>query len=113
MYLHIERHGAGRVVHALSEGTSDDIGRRVPLTEHPDTADLADSLDETGDSRAAGIDQLTAAYIPSMLPNGLHRGPPLGRSDYQGVTRPVRQPRRNVVVLDARHPPRPGPSDCP
>lgn len=50
------------------EGSPDNIGRRVPLTEHSETAELADSLDETGDSLTTGIDQLTAAHIPNMLP---------------------------------------------
>ncbi|WP_326797455.1 phage portal protein [Streptomyces sp. NBC_01808] len=85
VWRHVERHEPGRIVHALYEGTRDNIGRRTPLTEHPDTADLVDSLDTDGDSIATGIDQLTAAYVPNMLPNRLHRGSPIGRSDYAGV----------------------------
>ncbi|HEY1176693.1 MAG TPA: phage portal protein, partial [Phytomonospora sp.] len=45
VWRHFERHEPGRIVHALYEGTADNAGRRVPLTEHPDTADLVDSLD--------------------------------------------------------------------
>jgi A118 family predicted phage portal protein len=82
VWRHIERHEPGRIVHALYEGTADSIGRRVPLTEHPDTADLAGSLDADGDSIATGIQPLTAAYVPNMLPNRLHRAAPIGRSDY-------------------------------
>ncbi|MCX4824236.1 phage portal protein [Streptomyces sp. NBC_01142] len=82
VWRHFERHESGRIVHALYEGTRENVGRRVPLTEHPDTADLVDSLDGDGDGITTGIRDLTAAYIPNMLPNRLHRGSPIGRSDY-------------------------------
>ncbi|QCX77662.1 Phage portal protein, SPP1 Gp6-like [Streptomyces sp. YIM 121038] len=82
VWRHIERHEPGRILHALYEGTADNIGRAVPLAEHPDTASLADSLGEDGVSIATGIRDLTAAYVPNMLPNRLHRGSDLGRSDY-------------------------------
>ncbi|MEV8317993.1 phage portal protein [Streptomyces sp. NPDC059900] len=84
VWRHFERHEPGRIVHALYEGSGDRVGRRVPLTEHPDTADLVNSLDldGEGDSIATGIRDLTAAYVPNMLPNRLHRGSPIGRSDY-------------------------------
>lgn len=88
VWRHIERHEPGRVVHALYEGTPDNIGRRVPLTEHPDTADLAELVTPGEDGEpavATGVDQLTAAYVPNMLPNRLHRSSPVGRSDYQSV----------------------------
>jgi A118 family predicted phage portal protein len=82
VFRHIERHESGRIVHALYQGTDDNIGRTVPLTEHPETAELADSLDADGQSIATGIRELTASYVPNMLPNRLHRGAPVGRSDY-------------------------------
>jgi A118 family predicted phage portal protein len=88
VWRHIERHEPGRVVHALYEGGPDNIGRRVPLTEHPDTADLAAqaTLDDDGETAIpTGITQLTAAYVPNMLPNRLHRSSPVGRSDYAAV----------------------------
>ncbi|MGW3711356.1 phage capsid protein [Streptomyces albogriseolus] len=85
VWRHIERHAPGIIEHALYEGTPDSIGHRVPLTEHPDTADIAATLDATGDSMATGVQGLTAAYIPNMLPNRLHRTAPIGRSDFQGV----------------------------
>ncbi|MGD6762054.1 phage portal protein [Streptomyces sp. BH097] len=88
VWRHIERHEPGRIVHALYEGTSDNIGRRAPLGEHPDTADLAADavLDEDGETAVpTGITQLTAAYVPNMLPNRLHRSSPVGRSDYAAV----------------------------
>ncbi|MFD9069499.1 phage portal protein [Streptomyces lasiicapitis] len=82
VWRHIERHEPGRILHALYEGTADNIGRAVPLAEHPDTAGLADSLGQDGVSIATGIRDLTAAYVPNMLPNRLHRGSDIGRSDY-------------------------------
>ncbi|MYY08819.1 phage portal protein [Streptomyces sp. SID4919] len=82
VWRHFERHEPGRIVHALYQGTPTNTGRRVPLTEHPDTADIAPTLDTDGDSIATGIRDLTAAYVPNMLPNRLHRTSPLGRSDY-------------------------------
>jgi hypothetical protein len=82
VFRHIERHESGRIVHALYEGTADSIGRQVPLTEHSDTAQLADSLDADGQSVLTGIRELTASYVPNMLPNRLQRAAPIGRSDY-------------------------------
>ncbi|ADI05554.1 hypothetical protein SBI_02433 [Streptomyces bingchenggensis BCW-1] len=88
VWRHIERHESVRIVHALYQGTRDNIGRAVPLTEHTEhteTADLVDSLGDDGVSIATGIRDLTAAYVPNMLPKRLHRGSPIGRSDYAGV----------------------------
>ncbi|NML50549.1 phage capsid protein [Streptomyces sp. R302] len=87
VWRHMERHAPGEVEHALYEGTPDNVGRRVPLTEHPVTRALVDSLDldgsgATGATVSTGIQQLTASYVPNMLPNRLYRGSPLGRSDY-------------------------------
>ncbi|MEH0556004.1 phage portal protein [Streptomyces sp. B21-101] len=81
-FRHIERHESGRILHTLYQGRADNIGRMVPLTEHPDTASLAESLDVDGQSVITGIRELTASYVPNMLPNRLHRGAPIGRSDY-------------------------------
>jgi A118 family predicted phage portal protein len=84
VYRHLERHEPGYIRHALFEGTKDNLGRIVPLTEHPDSADLADSLDAEGDGQtiSTGITELTASYVPNQHPNRLHRGSPIGRSDY-------------------------------
>ncbi|MFC5720361.1 phage portal protein [Streptomyces gamaensis] len=83
VWRHLERHEPGRIVHALYQGTPDRIGTRVPLVEHPETAPLAESLGPAGDTIETGIEALTAAYIPNILPNRRHRGSPFGRSDYQ------------------------------
>ncbi|MEU3712915.1 phage portal protein [Streptomyces catenulae] len=85
VWRHLERHEVGRVLHGLYEGTVDSLGTRVPLTEHPDTAPLADALGVEGDSIETGLDQLTAAYVPNIRPNRRYRGSPLGRSDYQSA----------------------------
>ncbi|WP_406298072.1 phage capsid protein [Embleya sp. NBC_00888] len=82
---HLERHEPGRIWHGVYQGTRDQLGRPVPLTEHPDTAGLADSLGEDGQSIATGITDLTAAYIPNVKPNRRRRGSPFGRSDFQGI----------------------------
>ncbi|MFJ9126992.1 phage capsid protein [Streptomyces sp. NPDC102340] len=82
VWRHIERHEPGRIVHALYEGTRDNIGRAVPLSEHSETAELVGSLGADRVSIATGIRELTAAYVPNMGPNRRHRSSPLGRSDY-------------------------------
>ncbi|MFE3586786.1 hypothetical protein ACFXOY_04595 [Streptomyces niveus] len=82
IWRHFERHEPGRIVHQLYRGTRDNVGRVTPLPEHPDTAELVGSLDTEGDSIATGIRELTAAYVPNMLPNRMHRSSPVGRSDF-------------------------------
>ncbi|MFE5673850.1 phage capsid protein [Streptomyces erythrochromogenes] len=84
VWRHFERHEPGRVIHALYRGTSNNVGRSVPLTEHPATADIAASLDPGGDGQtiSTGIPLLTCTYVPNLGPNRAHRGSPIGRSDY-------------------------------
>ncbi|MFE7316418.1 phage capsid protein [Streptomyces sp. NPDC057555] len=82
---HLERHEVGRIVHGLYQGTADNLGTRVPLTEHPDTVALVDSLGPTGDTIETGLGQLTACYVPNIRPNRRHRGSPFGRSDFQSA----------------------------
>lgn len=85
---HLEHHEPRFIRHALYEGSQDELGRIVPLTEHADTAGLAEVLVD-GDQVPTGIDQLTAVYVPNMRPNRIWRSVPsaaaLGRSDYAGV----------------------------
>ncbi|WP_258396531.1 phage portal protein [Streptomyces sp. Amel2xB2] len=83
VWRHLERHEPGAILHGLYQGDRDRLGVRVPLTEHPDVANLAGSLDEAGDTITTGLpDALTAAYVPNLRPNRKHRGSPLGRSDF-------------------------------
>ncbi len=83
---HLERHERGRIEHGLFEGTSDRLGRRIPITEHPATADI--SVDEES-GISTGFEGLTAVYVPNVLPNRKWRthvvGANLGRADYDGV----------------------------
>ena len=85
---HLERHESGAILHAVYEGTKDSLGTRVPLTEYPETADLAAYLDD-GDTIETGTKKLTAGYIPNMRPNRVWRNTPeatnLGRSDFSGI----------------------------
>lgn len=85
VWRHLERHESGLIVHGLYQGSADQLGRRVPLTEHPGTAPLAASLGADGDAIETGVPMLTAAYVPNMRPNRLDRESPHGRSDYQGA----------------------------
>lgn len=87
VWRHVERHESGRIMHALYEGTVGNVGRAVPLAEHPETADLAASLSDDDVSIPTGIRDLTAAYVPNMLPNRLHRGSEIGRGDYDAPIR--------------------------
>lgn len=79
--------GAGRITYALHEGTDQELGRAVPLVEHPDTAHLAELLDETG-SQPTGLDRLDVVRIPNAGPQRRWRklGPLKyhGRSDLDG-----------------------------
>ncbi|WP_149184507.1 phage portal protein [Streptomyces sp. TRM49041] len=82
VWRHLERHSPGRIEHALYQGSPDNLGVRVPLTEHPDVAELAASLGPEGDAIETGIDRMSAAYCPNIRPHRKHRGSPFGRSDY-------------------------------
>lgn len=85
---HLERHEPGVILHGAYSGTRDELGRRIALTDMPQTAGIADSL--TGpDEISTGVTMLTAAYVPNMRPNRIWRtsaaGAYYGRSDYAGV----------------------------
>lgn len=85
---HLERHEKGYILHGVYVGTRDELGRRIALTDMPETANLADSL--TGpDEIATNVPYLTASYVPNIRPNRIWRTVPeaayCGRSDFQGV----------------------------
>lgn len=77
--------GVGRIVYALHQGTATELGRPIPLTEHPSTAYLAELVDETG-AQATGLDRLDVVRIPNAGPQRRWRTLAplkyLGRSDY-------------------------------
>ncbi len=86
---HLERHEPGAILHGVYAGTRDELGRRIALTDMPETAALAEAITDNGDIITTGIGQLTASYLPNMKPNRCWRNMPkaghLGRSDYAGV----------------------------
>lgn len=79
---HLERHEPGVVYHGLYEGNRDNLGRKLPLADHPQTAGFAVNADG---GIPTGAKRLAAVYIPNMRPHRLIRGTPLGRSDYAGT----------------------------
>lgn len=75
IYRHLERHERGRILHGLYLGSSDVLGPAVPLTAHPATERLSETVE--------GVpDRLTVGYVPNMRPNRLDRNSPMGRSDF-------------------------------
>ncbi|GAA1977353.1 phage portal protein [Kitasatospora viridis] len=86
---HLERHERGVIYHGVYEGTIDNLGRQVPLTEYPATEPLADQVDADGGINTGAPTVLTAAYIPNMRPARQWRDIPMaaywGVSDYQGI----------------------------
>lgn len=89
---HLERHeldsqGNGVTFHGLYEGTSDNLGRVVPLTEHPSTAGIKVDADAAlVEDRTKG---LSVVHVPNQRPQRLWRRHPigvhLGRSDLAGL----------------------------
>lgn len=81
---HVESYRKGAIEHSLYQGSRDNIGRPIPLTEHDATAWLAEHLDG-GTVISLGVDELGAEYFPNMRPNPQWRNEPalrhLGRSD--------------------------------
>jgi hypothetical protein len=89
---HLERHeldslGNGVTLHGLYEGTKDNLGRLVPLTEHAATAGI--SVDEDSalvEDRTPG---LSVVHVPNQRPQRRWRthpvGSSLGRSDLDGL----------------------------
>jgi A118 family predicted phage portal protein len=84
LYRHLERHEKGAILHGLYEGDQKNLGTPVALSKVPETADLVDLLTD-GSTLVTNIPELTAVYIPNMLPNRGNRAGFLGRSDYAGA----------------------------
>ncbi len=91
---HLERHelaGTGRdaegvILHGLYEGTRDNLGRLVPLTEHTSTAGIQVNAEGL---IATGSPGLAVVHVPNQRPQRRWRqhpiGASLGRSDLDGV----------------------------
>jgi hypothetical protein len=84
----LQRYEPGRIVHGLYCGTGNDLGRAMPLTEHPATASLATQVRADTDGYSyveTGIKELAAEYVPNVLPNPEWRHDPKlkyrGRAD--------------------------------
>lgn len=93
VYRHVERHeldgnGIGIVLHGLYEGRDDNLGRLVPLTEHPATRGLAPLVDADG-AISTLTPGLAVVQAPNQRPQRRWRkhpvGASLGRSDLDGV----------------------------
>jgi hypothetical protein len=91
---HLETHvpSQNAIIHGLYHGDQTDLGRILPLTDFPETAQFAQYVSEgnTITFPDQPLEASTVVYIPNMRPNRIWRdlGPqalPLGRSDYSGV----------------------------
>lgn len=80
-FLHLERHEPGRILNGLYVGAPGSLGKQLPLTDHPETANMRPSVE-------TGLTRCTAHYVPNMRPNRAWRNYPagasLGRSDFDG-----------------------------
>lgn len=89
-WRHLERHevqdGLGVILHGLYEGTANNLGQLVPLTERPETEGLPVDADGKISTLTEG---LGAVYAPNILPSSMWRnhsvGMNLGRSDLEGI----------------------------
>ncbi|WP_372659906.1 phage portal protein [Amycolatopsis kentuckyensis] len=77
----LEHHEPGQIRHELWLGSSTNVGRAVPLTEHPVTAGLSG---EPVNTKAIRGSELLVDYVPNDLPQPLVHTPH-GRSDLQGL----------------------------
>lgn len=85
---HLERHeminGKCYVEHAVYEGSTDRLGRRVALADYPATARFAELVDDDGRIEI-GTTKLDVVYVPNIRPHKLIPDTQLGRSDYAGA----------------------------
>lgn len=83
VWRHLERHEPGVILHGLYVGSDTQLGRQVPLGDHPSTAGFAPEIvlpvEVTG-----GRPGIMPRYVPNVLPNRRHPRLPVGRSDYAG-----------------------------
>lgn len=87
VWRHLERHSIGAIEHALYEGTENNIGRRIPLAERPETAYLATMVNKDS-VILTGIDKLTGSYNLNMPTRAWRKKGELafaGRSDFAGL----------------------------
>jgi len=86
-WRHLESHQVGRIEHALYQGTVNNLGTRVPLTERPETSHLAKLVGENA-AIETHINRLTASYNVNMPTRSWRKLGALanaGRSDFAGL----------------------------
>lgn len=84
---HLELHEGGRIYHALYQGTGDELGKRIPMTDGDATCQaIAPNLDAESALKVRfehlGKPVKTATSIPNVLPDPLDIENLTGRSDY-------------------------------
>ena len=82
VWRHLEHHYPGWIEHALYIGDSRMIGRRIPLTDREETAQLEDT------SEGPVIGELDVIYVPNLKTRAWRtkgQASNLGRSDYGSV----------------------------
>lgn len=89
VYRLLERHEVGTIEWGLyMSQSSNELGVRVPLADHPDTVHLAAVVDENAQVMT-GSDLLTAIYVPNKKANKRLRHDPVaknhGSSDFDGA----------------------------
>lgn len=77
VYRLLERYSKGAIENSLFLGSSSNLGKRISLQDHEETAEMKDVVQT--------VDELCAVYVPNMLPNRLQRTSYLGRSDLSGL----------------------------
>lgn len=81
----LERYEPGWIYYSLHEGTNDQLGQAIPLTEHSVGRPFATLVDKVGGVKIP-TDRLAAAYVPNVTPNPSWRHDRqlvhLGRSDF-------------------------------
>jgi hypothetical protein len=85
LWRHLERHEGGRVYHGLYQGTADNLGIAVPLTESTATEGLR--VAEDGSIALSNDGHLTGVSIPNALPDPLDLENHAGRSDFTPAVR--------------------------
>jgi A118 family predicted phage portal protein len=73
--------GAGRISYALFEGNADELGKRIPLTEHEATEYLAGVVDADG-AQSTGLKRLDVVRVPNA--GAQRRWRKLGPLKYHG-----------------------------
>lgn len=93
LYRHLERHeltptGMGITIHALYEGTGDNLGKRIPLASLEATRSLGLTLASDGTVPGPATPGLNVVYVPNATPQRKWRKHTtachLGRSDLDG-----------------------------